>query len=301
MRRRRVAHGPSARSPGPKCMSPHAGWNAPISSITRSKGPRRARIAPYSVVRPVSPLKKTRCFSERSTSDDQSVALRVRTCARKNAAKARPSPARRTRHYVRLPPVELGDPLRPHAPRFEMSAHAERGHERHVASSPAPGWSDSRGDHSGRARRSPRPPAASRAARPEPAGTASGRQVRRRSTQPPHRIGQHPHAVDLDQHRRMAEPRRTQAALRACAATPRGDSRRATAPWAAPLAPAEEILDARHGRRPDRAGPAALDARCGTHRQPSAATPASVRAVRLSAWNRGTSSRGHSSPPHRRF
>ena len=32
---------------GPRWMSPHAGWNAPTSSITRSKGPRRVADSPY--------------------------------------------------------------------------------------------------------------------------------------------------------------------------------------------------------------------------------------------------------------
>ena len=37
---------------GPRWMSPHDGWNAPTSSITRSNGPSRSRIASYSVVSP---------------------------------------------------------------------------------------------------------------------------------------------------------------------------------------------------------------------------------------------------------
>src|SRR6516162_9470877 len=75
---------PPPRSPsafrafsGPKCMSPQEGWNAPTSSITRSKGPQRSRMLWYSVVRPVSPLKNTVCRGERITSEDQSVELRL--------------------------------------------------------------------------------------------------------------------------------------------------------------------------------------------------------------------------------
>src|SRR6266566_3912809 len=57
-------------------MSPHPGWNAPTSSITRSNGPSLWRISSYSVVSPVSPLKKNECFDPVTTNDDQSVKLR---------------------------------------------------------------------------------------------------------------------------------------------------------------------------------------------------------------------------------
>jgi len=57
-------------------MSPHAGWKAPTSSITRSNGPSRSRIVAYSVVSPVSPLKNTAWRGVRIASDDHSVALR---------------------------------------------------------------------------------------------------------------------------------------------------------------------------------------------------------------------------------
>ena len=50
---------------GPRWMSPQEGWKAPTSSITRSKGPSRSRMRPYSVVRPVSPMKKTECLAVR--------------------------------------------------------------------------------------------------------------------------------------------------------------------------------------------------------------------------------------------
>ena len=58
-------------------MSPQDGWKAPTSSMTRSNGPRRSRIAWYSVVSPVSPLKKTVCRGVRITMEDQSVVLRL--------------------------------------------------------------------------------------------------------------------------------------------------------------------------------------------------------------------------------
>ena len=58
-------------------MSPQAGWNAPTSSITRSNGPSRSRIASYSVVRPGVAAEEHRVpLASGSTSDDHSVALR---------------------------------------------------------------------------------------------------------------------------------------------------------------------------------------------------------------------------------
>src|SRR5215469_14813484 len=58
-------------------MSPHEGCHAPTSSMVRSNGPSRSRITWYSVVRPVSLLKNTACRGECTTSEDQSVELRV--------------------------------------------------------------------------------------------------------------------------------------------------------------------------------------------------------------------------------
>lgn len=57
-------------------MSPQAAFQAPISSITTSKGPSRSRTAASSPVRPVSPEKKRRRSSVAITQDDQRVALR---------------------------------------------------------------------------------------------------------------------------------------------------------------------------------------------------------------------------------
>src|ERR1700732_696777 len=58
-------------------MSPHAGGNAPTSSMTRSEGPSLLRIAWYSLVRPVSPLKNTVWCAERRTNADHNVELRL--------------------------------------------------------------------------------------------------------------------------------------------------------------------------------------------------------------------------------
>src|SRR5262249_37049550 len=61
---------------GPRWIVPHAGWNAPISSMTRSNGPNAWPIAVNSSVRPVSPEKNSLRWSDAITHDAHSVLLR---------------------------------------------------------------------------------------------------------------------------------------------------------------------------------------------------------------------------------
>ena len=75
-RRRLTSACASSAFSGPRWMSPQAGWNAPISSITRSNGPSRCADLGVSGVRPVSPLKKTLCRAPRITHDDHNVGCR---------------------------------------------------------------------------------------------------------------------------------------------------------------------------------------------------------------------------------
>ena len=106
----------------------------------------------------------------------------------------------------RLPPVELDDALRRHAPGLQVRSHAQRGDEGHaLARQLADGRVVEvvvvvvRDQHQidGR-QRAQRHRHRLEALRP---GQARGRGARA-----PHRIGEHAQAVDLDQHRRVPEP-----------------------------------------------------------------------------------------------
>ena len=195
-------------------MSPHAGCHPPTSSITTSKGPRRSRIVAYSDVRPVSPLKKTPCRGERIANDDHSVAFRLpkraagkvlRRCCRHHHVGAGQA--------MRLPPVELDDALGRYAPRFEVRSDAQRRHHRHRA---VPGERMDRrvvqvvvvivrDQHRVHRRQIPQ-------AHRNRLKALGPDQPERRRALAPDGVGQHAHAIDLDQHRRMTEPGHSQAA-----------------------------------------------------------------------------------------
>ena len=187
MRRRPTALSASSALTGPRWISPHDGWKAPTSSMTRSNGPSRSRIVAYSVVRPVSPLKNTECRGERMTIDDHSVALRSWS---PRPEKCCDGPAVTdefaVRRAVRLPPIKLDDALgsaRP-KPRDGLRPRARSRTARRA--SPARGSSDSRGGRSGHATRSRRRWAAARATRRAPAGTACGPTNRDGEARGPH-------------------------------------------------------------------------------------------------------------------
>src|SRR5437773_10359071 len=119
---------------GPRCMSPHEGWRPPTSSITRSNGPSRSRIVWYSVVRPVSPLKKTACRSVRTTKEDHNVELRLRRprpekCCEGAAVTVSSAFGSLCDSHQSSSTIRSG--LTP--PVFEVRADAERGYERHDA------------------------------------------------------------------------------------------------------------------------------------------------------------------------
>ena len=91
-------------------------------------------MSPYSVVSPVSPLKKTPWRWERTTNDDQRVALRVFSVRPEKCCDgAAVIPHTAPRQVVRLPPVELSDAPRIDAPCLEVGADTQRGHERYLA------------------------------------------------------------------------------------------------------------------------------------------------------------------------
>ena len=109
---------------------------------------------------------------------------------------------------MRFPPIELDDTLGSHAPGFEVHPGPQRCDERHVELGEL---TDSRivemvvvivrDDHEIERRHC----AQKHRHRLEPLGAKKPQRRRARS---PHRIGEHPKAVDFDQQRRMAEPGR---------------------------------------------------------------------------------------------
>ena len=134
------------------------------------------------------------------------------------------------RQRVRFPPVELDDALGPHAPGFEVRADPERRHERHVALGELADGRvvemvvvvvrhDHEVDRRHRAQGNGHGLEALGAGEP-----------RRRRARSPDRIGEHAQAVDLDQHRGMAEPGGAQPAGGRLAPRPRADSSMAAAP-----------------------------------------------------------------------
>jgi hypothetical protein len=152
------------------------------------------------------------------------------------------------RHVVRFPPVELDDALGPHAPELEVRADPERGHERHVA----PGeLADGRvvevvvvvvrDDHEVQRRHR----AKGNGHGLEALGAGEPRWRRARS---PDRIGEHAQAVDLDQHRRMAEPGGAQSAGGRLAPGFERAHRRQRPPRHAPFAATEKFCQRRHLR-----------------------------------------------------
>ena len=210
-------------------MSPQAGWNAPTSSMTRSNGPSRSRIVAYSAVSPVSPLKNTACRGERITSDDHSVALRsFRPRPEKCCDGAAVIVSSAVGSAMRLPPVELGDALgrTPQASRCAPTpsdvtngtSRLRQLADRRVVEVVVVVVRDDH--HVERRQRAQAHRHGLEALRARRTATASARS--------PHRIGEHAQAVDLDQHRRVAEPGGAQPACRALAPRPRADRATAT-------------------------------------------------------------------------
>ena len=229
--RRRAAPAPSAHSRARGGCRPTPDGTRPTSSITRSNGPSRSRTTSILGRETGVAAEEHRVsFGVRITIDDHSVALRSfmprpEKCCDGAAVTERLG----VRQSMRFPPVEFDDALGPHAPRLEMRADAERRHERYVALRQFANRRivemvvvivrhDHDVDRRQRAKRHRH--------RLEPlrSGETGGRGARS-----PDRIGEHAQAVDLDQHRRMTEPRRAQARYRLACATPRAGSSRAAA------------------------------------------------------------------------
>ena len=208
------------------------------------------------------------------TSEDQSVALRSfrprpEKCCDGAAVTLRP----RVRQPVRFPPVELDDALGRHAPALEVRADAERRDERHVGlGERADGRvvevvvvivrDDHQVERRQRLERHRHRLEALRAGEPQ-----------RRGARSPHRIGQHAHAVDLDQHRRVSEPGGAQAAGGRLAPSARADSPTAAAAAGSAARRRRGTRRSSASARSDRASPAGSGADCESARPPSAATP----------------------------
>src|SRR5258706_11201505 len=114
----------------------------------------------------------------------------------------------------RLPPVELRNALRLHAPRFEMCANAERGHEGNIGlRERADGRIVDmvlmvvRDDHNVHGRHLSQ----CHGHRLEALGSG---ERQGRCARAPHRVGEDANALDLDEDRRVPEPGRAQSALR---------------------------------------------------------------------------------------
>ena len=150
---------------------------------------------------------------------------------------------------VRFPPIELGDPVCRHAPRFEMRADAERGDKRHVTPCQLANGrvvemivvivGDEHHVHG-------RQCAERNRDRLEAFRT---REPGRRRARSPDRVGQYAQPVDLDQHRGMAKPRRTQPGAGCPGPGGRRIDRRERCARNAPVAAAEKL---RHRRWPRR-------------------------------------------------
>ena len=159
------------------------------------------------------------------------------------------SAGRLAEHAMALPPVELGDALRRHAPGLQVRAHAQAGDEGHVGL----GQQADRGmaqmvvvvvrDQHRVHRRH-----VVQAHRHGLESLGPG-QLRWRRALAPHRIGEQPHAVDLQQHRAVAEPGRAQSGVGLLQPVLHRVVRRQRAGRHAARAAAEKVGQRRHLRR----------------------------------------------------
>ena len=154
--------------------------------------------------RPVSPLKNTTCRSERMTSEDHNVALRVVRRVLRNACDGAAVTVSSLWVLVAIPTNRARRCGRAARPRLRGARRRRETSANGTSRLAMRGRSGNRGDRSDRARRSRDRGIARRGI--ERVGTAWDRRAARRGARTPHRIREHAAAVHFNQHRGMAEP-----------------------------------------------------------------------------------------------
>ena len=150
---------------------------------------------------------------------------------------------------TRFPPVQLGDARGRHSPALQVGTHTQRGDDRHLQQRQrADGGVVEvvvvvmRDDHHIHSRQRLQ----GHWHRLKPLGAG---QPRRGCTRAPHRVGQHPQAVDFQQHGGVAQPGGAQASLRRLAPGVQRVDHRQRATGHTPLTSTQKIHDRRHGHR----------------------------------------------------
>ena len=186
-----------------------------LSSITRSNGPSRARISPYSGVRPVSPLKKTRVRGGLHHQRRPQRLVAVVEAATREVLRGRGRERELgAGHAMRFPPVELDDALRRNAQGLQVRADAERRDDGHVLRRSSR-MVVSRDDRSDRARGATASSGGSSRSRTGTGWNRFGPRKREGDARGPHTgsVSTRQPSISM-QHRRVAEPGDTQSAVR---------------------------------------------------------------------------------------